>query len=163
MFSLFTLWLTVWMDYLIAAALIAGGGYLAFVLGANPINPLAKLFHWIGLLLIAAGILIGAVAYGKSVGASDCEAAWKAKNYEAQIDRLKQENSAQKLAADTAAEQAQQLASQANVQQSQIDDYKASTDKLSSAIALCRRASSDDDQRVCLITGRNSAGCKPAK
>ena len=163
MFSLFTLWLGVWMDYLIAAALIGGGGYLAFVLGANPLNPLAKLFHLIGLCLMVVGLIVAAVAYGKSVGAADVTAEWKAKNYEAQIDRLKQENSAQQLAAATAAEQAQQLASQANVQQSQIDDYKAATDKLSIAIAMCRRASSDDDRRVCLITRSNSDSCKPAK
>lgn len=154
LFSTLT-WLGIGVDYLLAAALIAGGGYVAFVLGASPINPLGRLLHYVGLVLIAAGILVGAVTYGKATGAADCEAAWKAKNYEAQIAVLKRDAAAKTLAAETAARQAEALSAQNLTLQGKVDDYADAAKSFSA----CRRATGDDDRRVCDILGAAAPGC----
>jgi hypothetical protein len=151
------LWLNIAAAYIIAAAMIAGGGYLYAVLGANPLNPLGKLFRYAGRVLIVVGIILGAVNYGKSTGAADVEANWKAKNYEAQIVRLKQEMAGHKLAASVAESQADNLASENDAAQKQIAAYQAAL----GPGAACRLPTADDDRRVCDIIGRSAAGCGP--
>lgn len=155
--ELVALYVGVTVSYIIAAAMIGLGVYLAMFLGANPF---AGPLRFVGLCLIAAGMMIAAYNLGKANGAAACEAAWKAKNYEAQIARLRQERDAKDIAAATAAQQAEQLASENNESQRKIADYKETTDNLSGALAACRRASDDDDKRLCAITGQSAAGCK---
>lgn len=157
--DLFSTWLSIGVGYFVAVVLIVGGGYLAMFLGANPLNPFAKPLRYIGLLMIAAGLILAAFNYGKATGAADCQAAWKQKNYEAQIARLKQEAEAKKIAAESSAQQAQQLASQKDDLEKQVAEYQVSVRDL----AACRRATVDDDRRLCDIVGRSAAGCKPAR
>lgn len=153
-------WIGIGAGYALAVALVVVGGYLAIYLGANPLNPFSKLFRYVGFLLIAAGIVTASYNYGKSVGAADCEAAWKAKDYDAAIARLKQEADAKALAAETAAKQAQDLAAQNDDQQKQIAQYQMA---VSAAAVGCRISTSDDDRRMCELTGDAAPGCQPAK
>lgn len=159
MLDLFWTWASIGGGYLIAILLIVGGGYLAFVLGANPLNPLTKTFHYLGMALMGIGSVIGAINYGKGEGATECQAAWKAKNYEAQIERLKQEAEAKKIAANFAADLADQLTRQNDDLQKQVVEYSDAASKF----PVCRHASDDDDRRMCDLTGRSAPGCKPAR
>ena len=71
-------WLGVTFDYIIAALMVMAGIYLAFVLNdvadTNPIawlvKPLLMPLRFVGYALIAFGLIRGAVAYGKSIGAA---------------------------------------------------------------------------------------------
>jgi hypothetical protein len=147
-------------DYLIAVALIVAGLYLALVLANSPAVALfSKALRYVGAVLVALGIAVGCIAYGKSVGAADIEAAWKAKNYEAQVARLKQEAAAKQIAADTAAAQADQLAKDNDAKQQLIAKYEAAL----AASPTCRRSSDDDDRMLCDVIGGAAAGCKHPK
>lgn len=154
------LWLGIGLGYLMAAVMAAGGGYLAFVLGINPINPLSKLFHYLGLCLIGGAIALACVTYGKSIGAADCEAQWKAKNYEATVANLKRDLKAKQIAADAKAQEAQQLAEQKKDADAKINAWQAYASKLSASVAACRRATADDDRRLCDVIGNAARGCR---
>ena len=94
-------WLGVYLGYLIAAGFILGGLFVGvFLAGDFPL--LAKPLRFVGVILMAIGSLVGGVNYGKSIGAADCEARWKAANYQAQIDELKREAQIKSQAADMA-------------------------------------------------------------
>lgn len=159
--DLIGLWLGVTVSYIAAFALIAGGVYLALFVSLT--NPFAKPLRFIGLCLIAAGCVFGAYTFGKAAGASACEAAWKAKNYEAQIARLRQERDAKDAAASEARDSLSKIAEEKGKADAKVADYEAATRNLSEALAACRRASADDDRRVCDITGQSAAGCEPAR
>jgi hypothetical protein len=159
-FDLIGFWLGVTASYVIAVALIGAGLYLAIVLSENPVVALFRhAIRFAGVVLIALGCILGAYTFGKATGAEACEAAWKAKNYEAQIGRLKQEADAKKIAANVAEDQAQQLASANDDLQKKVGEYQTAA----VGYAACRRATGDDDRRVCDITGRSAAGCHPAR
>lgn len=159
--SWLSFWLGIDLSYLISGLLIAGGIYVGFVLGtANILNPIGKLLRDIGIGMIVVGLLLAWGTYKESIGAADCEARWKAANYQAQIDRAKQETAAHELAAQVAAEHAHELELQNADQQNQLEDYRAQTEKLQTA---CRLPTADDDRRMCQLTGNSAVGCKPAK
>lgn len=166
MFTLFTLteWIGIGAGYFVALALILGGIYVAFVLVASPwAAPFARLLRFAGLSMVGVGLMLAAFNYGKATGAADCQAAWKAKNYEAKITRLKQEADAKKTAAEEAEKSLKEIASQKEEADGKVADYQVSTARLANALASCRRASVDDDRRLCDIIGRSAPGCKSAR
>jgi hypothetical protein len=110
--------------YIIAAALIGAGGYLAFVLGGNPLNPISKLLHFVGLLMVGAGLLLGALTYGKSIGAADCEARWKAADNLAELDKAKRELKIAQDSAAAAQAQADALQQQTDEANQKANDYE---------------------------------------
>ena len=146
-------WLGIAGGYALAAALVIGGVYLA--LFAAPGVPFSRARQFVGCVLIAAGAVLAAYNLGRQTGAEACEAAWRTKNYEARIARLQQEAEAKNIAASTAAEKAQQLASEKDELQEQIVQYQIAA----SSFAACRRATDDDDRRLCNIAGRSSPAC----
>lgn len=156
-------WLGITLDYAIAGVLIIGGFYVAEFVAANPLNPLSRLFHYLGLVAVCAGVVIAAAAYGQSRGAADCAAAWKAKNYEATIANLKRDLNAKSVAADAKAKEAEQLAAQKKDADDKINEWQDYASKLSTTVAACRRATADDDRRVCDILGNAARGCQPAR
>jgi hypothetical protein len=116
--------ISVALAYVIAAVLVAGGGYVAFALGLNPLNPLSKPLHYVGIILMVAGALLAWGTYEKSVGAADCEARWKAANYQAQIDKAQREL---KIAQDSAAAaqvQADEMQQQTDAAEQRASDYE---------------------------------------
>jgi hypothetical protein len=156
-------WIGIGAEYVVASAMIAGGVYLSafFNLAAtNPLFWLLRPLRYVGYALIGVGIALAAVTYGKTLGAASCEAAWKRKNLEAEIGRLKQEAKAKEDAAALAASQAKELARQKQDADEQIAEYQTSTGRLETALAACRRATADDDRRLCAITGSSAAGCQ---
>lgn len=165
-FQLILSWLGIALEYLIAAAMILGGAYLAVLFDLAATNPLAWLIRplrIVGYALIACGLLLGAYTYGKSIGGAAIEAEWRAKNLEAEIARLRLERDAKTAAAEEARNAEQEIRSRNDEANQQLASYKAATDQLSGALAACRRATDDDVRRLCDITGRSAPGCKPAK
>ena len=160
--GLISMWLGIWLDYAIAALMIAGGVYLAILFdlaSANPLYWLLKPLRWAGIGIACAGVLFGGYTYGKSVGAEAVTTEWKAKNLEAQIERQKQELQARDEATKKVKEALEQIAEQKNDLEKQVADYQQAVAQL----PVCRRATDDDDRRVCDIIGNAAAGCKPAK
>lgn len=155
-------WLTEMWLYVVALALIAIGFYLAFGL-APPTGTLwsrlLKPIRWLGFGMMFAGLLLIGFTFGRSQGAASCEAAWKAKNYEAQIAQLHQEASAKSVAAASAEKSLEELREKADAERSRIADYQSAVDHLSSTLVTCRRASRDDDRRVCELIGNAAPGC----
>lgn len=159
-------WLTIYSDYLIALVLFAVGVYLAFGLGqpANPImSRLLKPLRWLGFGLMIIGTALAAVTYGRSLGAAECEAAWKQKNYEARIARLEQERDAKNVAADVAASSRKQLATEKEKADGQVAGYEADVARLAAEVAACRRATAADDRRMCQILGTAAPGCSNSR
>lgn len=168
-------WLVPTLDYLLAGLLVAGGVLLAFALptfvAANPeiwlvkfvAGPLVWLLKYVGYVLIVVGIGKAAIAYGETVGAANCAAAWRAKNYEATIANLKRDNDALQAAAKAKDDEARTLAKQKETTDAQISDYIQATSKLSASLAACRRASADDDRRLCDILGGAARGCRASR
>ena len=155
-------WLDLALVYAAAAALSGGGLYLALIFGRNPLNPLtlfAKPLRWVGVGMVAFGCVLGAYNYGRSVGAAAVEARWKEKNYEAQIARLARDAAVQKLAADLAAQQSQQLTSLNNDLQDKLVAYENAP----RGNADCRLPTADDDRRMCALVGAAAPGCQRAK
>lgn len=149
-------WLSFARDYIAAIILVIVGIYVGFVLPANPVAaPFARLLLYIGVVLIAIGVGLGAFTLGRSNGAADIEAAWKAKNLEAEIARLRQEAAVKQLAADLAARQAAELADQNTDLQNKVNDYANAVRNSDAG----RRSTGDDDRRMCDITGRSAEGC----
>lgn len=159
-------WLAIYADYLWALALIAAGIYLAFGL-APPTgslwSKLLKPLRWIGYGLMIIGIALAAVTYGRSLGAAECEAAWKEKNYEARIARLEQERDAKNVAADATATSLKQLATEKEEADGKVAEYQTDIARLSNEVAACRRATADDDRRMCQILGASAAGCRNSR
>lgn len=145
-------WLGIGGGYALALMLVAGGGYLAIFMAGRPLR-------FLGLVFIIIGTTIAAFNFGQQRGAENCEAAWKAKNYEAQIARLRQEAGAKQIAATVAADQAQQLASEKDALQQKINDYEMAA----ANSASCRRATDDDDRRLCNITGGAGFACSNSR
>jgi hypothetical protein len=157
-------WLGVTASYVLAVAMIAGGLYVAIVLAENPAVKLFKRsIRFAGMVLFALGCILGAFTFGSAHGAEKCEAAWKAKNYEAQIARLQQERDAKDVAAKVAEDSLKQIATQKEDADGKVAEYQVATAKLEVAVASCRRASDDDDRRMYDITGRPAASGKPTR
>jgi hypothetical protein len=168
-------WIGITADYIIAGLAVAIGIALAFGLPAaaasTGLPPWAvKLLgfllvplRYIGYGLIALGLIKGAVTYGKTLGSADCQAAWQAKNYEQQIVNLKRDLAAQKSAAEFKAQEAKDLAAQKANADEQITAYANYAAGLSTSLSACRRATADDDRRLCDIIGNAAPGCKPAR
>lgn len=156
-------WFGIAADYFLALVLVAAGVYLAFGLGqpANPIlSRLLKPLRWLGYGLMIAGVALAIFTFGKSTGASECEAAWKEKNYEARIARLEQERDAKKTAAEQTAASLKQLATEKEEADGKVAEYQADVARLSSEVAAGRRATADDDHRMCQILGPAAPGCR---
>lgn len=164
--NLASFYLGISLYYVISAALIAGGAYLAVLFdlaAANPLYWLLRPLRWVGMGLVGMGLIFGSFTYGKSNGAAIVTAEWKAKNLEVQLARARQESNAQKAAAQTAKEELARLKTEKDSQDEEIVQYQAATEKLSAAIIACRRSSNDDDRRVCHITGNSAVGCSRTK
>ena len=160
--GLISTWLGIWLDFIIAALMIAGGLYLAVLFDLASTNPLFWLLRplrWVGIGLACYGLAFGFYAYGKSIGAEAVTAEWKAKNLEAQIERQKQELKAKDEAAKQVKDALQQIAEQKHDLETKVDEYAQAAAQL----PVCRRATGDDDRRVCDIIGNAAAGCRPAK
>lgn len=139
-------WLGVALEYIVAAALVAGGGYLEFVIGPAPfgIPALGSPFRFLGRLVLAGGLVLGAITYGKSLGLKACAADARVAELQAENARLKLSAAMKDAASMSALSSLQTLARQNDAAQSQIADYQ------SRALSLdaCRRATDDDDRRV---------------
>lgn len=146
-------WFGIVVGYVIACALIAGGGYLAIVLGENPLNPTAKLCRYAGFVLVIAGVILGTLNIGKTIGAQECQAQRKTDALNGSIARLHKEAAVKSVAADTSETQAQELSSDNDGVQKSIEEYKAQESKLSAALIACRMPSDADDARLRDITG----------
>lgn len=155
-------WLGLGLDYIVAGLFIAAGIYLAVFFNVAATNPLFWLLHparYVGYALIGLGLVMGAVTYGKSVGAAECNAAWREKNLESKIARLEQERDAKAAAAKSAADNLQKIATEKETADEKVADYQTSIARLAGELAVCRRASADDDRRLCAILGPGAAGC----
>jgi len=158
-------WLGIGADYIFAGLAIAAGVYLSAFFDLPPANPVAWLLRPLrygGYALVIGGVAFGYGTYRESIGASRCEAAWKQKNYELQIANLTRDLNAQKAAAKEKADEATALAKQKKESDERIADYESSVQALSATVAACRRASPDDDRRLCNIIGDSAAGCRAA-
>lgn len=145
-------------NLVLAAALVIGGGYLAFY-----VAPL----RLAGVCVLAFGIALGAYTLGRGSGIAEGSATvmaeWKAKNYEAKIASLEQEASAKKEAAEISAAQTADLASKNEQAQQQVNDYASTVSKLSESLQACRIASDADVRQLCGIAGDAAAGCKNSR
>ena len=166
MFSTIVAYIGIAVEYIISACLIFGGLYLAAIFNLAATNPLAWILRplrFAGYAMVAAGLILGAFTagnnYGTVNGGALVEAQWQQKNYEAQIAKLQQESQAKTAAVLSYANQSKQLASQNDDLQNQIADYQ--TAEANSAV--CRRATSDDDARLCKLTGNGASGCQHSK
>lgn len=154
------------VDYLIAAGMVAAGIYLAAMFNLAATNPLSWLLtplRYVGYALVVAGVAFGYGSFRESVGAAKCESAWKEKNLEQQVATLQRDLAAANLAAGLKAAEADSLAKQKQDSDDQITQWQDYTNSLSSSLSACRRATADDDRRLCAIIGNRAAGCKPAK
>lgn len=159
-------WIGIAVEYLIAIALIVGGAYIAVFFDLAVTNPLAFLIRplrVVGYALIACGLVLGGVTYGKGIGGAAVEAQWKAKNLEAQIARLKQERDAKQAAATYFQEKSDELAKQDNDNQIKIGDYRVAVAAYSTTLRACRLATDDDVRRLCDITRNAAPGCKSSR
>jgi xanthine/uracil permease len=159
-------WLGFAAEYAGAALLIAAGIYLAVFFTVTETSPWARFLRplrVIGLVLIGIGIGLACITYGKTLGATECNAAWREKNYEARIDRLNQQIEAKTAAAAAAQGSLKAIASEKDKADADVADYQVAVARLESAVASCRRATADDDRRLCQILGPAAAGCRPAR
>lgn len=153
------------VDYLIAAAMVAAGIYLAAFFNLAAANPLAWLLRplrYVGYALVVAGVAFGYGTYRESIGAAKCAAAWKEKNLELQIANLSRDLTAAKTAAEFRKAEAERYAAQKRDDDEKINAYASYTEGLSASLISCRRASADDNRRLCAIVGNAAAGCKSA-
>lgn len=161
--SLISTYLGIAADYLIALVLIAGGVYLAAFFDLAATNPLAWLIRplrFIGYGLVGVGLMLGSYTYGKQNGAAVVTAEWKAKNYETQIASLQRDLNAAHAAAESKAQEAQELEQQKRQSDDQLADYTKYAAGLSASLSACRGATGDDDKRVCDIIGNAAPGCQ---
>jgi hypothetical protein len=157
--DLLNLWVGITASYVLAAAMIVVGIYLVLFLGTNPLNPFSSLVRFLGLCLIVVGVALGTLNLGKSIGASACEAAWNAKDLDAQIERLQQEAAAKKIASETVERSLQNIASQKDDLQKKVSEYQEAARRF----AACRHATANDDRRMCDILGAGAPGCQHPK
>ena len=162
-------WLGVTVSYVIAAAMVAGGAYLSVLFDLAPTNPLYWLLRplrWVGIALVAGGLMYGSYTFGRANGLIDGGAEvrreWEQKNLEAEIAQLKIEADARKLAQENAEKALNEIMNQADALQKQVDDYAQEITTLPKILSDCRLSTDDDNRRLCTITGNAAAGCKPA-
>lgn len=154
------------IDYLLAGIMIAGGIYLAAFFNLAAANPLAWLLgplRYVGYALVAAGVALGAFTFGKSVAASDCIAAGKLAVVQQENASLKRDLDAQRAATKAKEDEAAALAAQQRDADDQVASWQSYAANLSSAAAACRRATADDDARLCKLLGNAPAGCRAAR
>ena len=165
-------WLGISLQYIIAFGMIAGGAYLAAVFdiaATNPLYWLLRPLRWVGIALVAGGLMFASFTYGKTTGilegGSAVKQEWEQKNYEAKIAKLQQEAEIKQLAADNAEKAMNEIMNQADTLQKQVDDYAEEISTLPKVLSECRLSTADDDRRLCRITGNTAVGCKvaPAK
>lgn len=139
------------LDYIVAAGLIVGGLYVFGYL------------RWIGLVLIVAGAVLGAVAYGKTLGAANCIAAGRLAETETKLDAANRDLKAEKTTAALRKQQLEELAGKRAEANGQIAQWQERAGKLKEAVRKCRAATRDDDRRLCKIVGNKSPGCAPVR
>ncbi len=151
------------VNYILALALIGGGGYLALFMGGSPFGKtwLGKPFIYlgVGLIVLGSGVAIGTYSYwqGLSKGDATCRSEWNAANYEAKIKNLETAAKVNEQAAKDYKGRADELEKQNATRQDQIEEYKTRMEKLNVA---CRRPTDDDRRRVCALTGNTAPGCR---
>jgi hypothetical protein len=168
-------WLGIALDYVLAAGLVVAGAFLAFGLEAAVAalslpaalkkigDALVSPLRFVGFALIAIGIAKGCVAYGKSVGAADCIAQSRLAALQEENASLKRDLAAKQAAEDERKNEVAALAQQKQESDGKVNDYAASIEKLSASLSACRRATRDDDRRLCDIIGDAAPGCKSAR
>lgn len=137
------------LDYIVAAGLIAAGFYAFGYL------------RWVGLALIVAGAVLGAVAYGKTLGAANCVAAGRLAETETKLASAERDLAAHRLTEGLRTQQLADLAEKRAKANEQIAQWQAKADELKDAARKCRAATRDDDRRLCKIVGNKSPGCAP--
>ena len=155
-------WIGIGVEYLVAIALIVGGLYISVLFTINSANPLAWLLKPLkiaGYVMALVGLSIGLIAYGKTIGAADCQKRWQAANLQAQLDAAQRDIDIQKTAAELAKKQSDDLANQNDELQRKVADYENATRNAPD----CRRANPDDIGRLCAIIGHGAPGCPRSK
>lgn len=141
------------LDYVLAIILCGGGLYLAFTYAE------IKFLRFVGILLIALGVFTGAVAYGRTQGAKDCIAASKVARLREELAAKQRDLDAMTAAAKEKSDAAATLAAQKENADEQVADWTNYANKLAKDVAACRRATRDDNKRLCNILGNAPAGC----
>ena len=139
------------LDYIVAGGLIVGGFYL---FGS---------FRWLGLVVIVAGSIVGAVAYGRSLQAADCIAAGRLAAVEIKLATAERDLAGWKLAAELRAAQLRGLNQQKDKADARIATWEKVAGGLTADLRRCRSATRDDDRRLCEIIGYKAAGCTAAR
>jgi hypothetical protein len=140
-------------DYLIAGGMV-GAGILICLLYRSSLR-------YVGYALVVAGLVFGYGSFRDSIGGATLIqqiATWKQ-----QVAILQRDLAAAKLAAGLKAAEADALAKQKQDSDDKISQWQDYTNSLSDSLRDCRRASADDDRRLCAIIGNKAAGCKSAK
>lgn len=149
-------------SYVAAVLFVVAGVYLATfadVSETSPLRPFLKPLRYVGLGVASFGIVLASAAYFKHVGAAACEQAWRQKNLEAQIADLRQDNNALRAAASARADEARVLAQQKRTADAKLAQWQEYAGTLQSSVAVCRRATRDDDRRLCELIGNAAEGC----
>jgi hypothetical protein len=153
-------------EYIIAAALTAGGIFLAVLFNpadANPVGFLLKPIRYVGFAMVVCGVAYGYGTYRESRGAEACRAAWARAEAQTKIEAMERDLEAQKAAAELKSMEIEDLAKEKQANDEKIRNYEEYVGKLSAAISSCRRATADDNRRVCAIIGPRSSGCKNSR
>jgi hypothetical protein len=154
------------IDYLLAAGLMAAGIYIVgffTVSSASPFYRFLTPLKWVGGAIAALGLIIGSVTFGKSIAASDCIAAGRLAAVQQENASLKRDLKAQRAATKAKEDEAAKLAAQQRDADDQIASWQSYAATLSTAVAACRRATRDDDARLCKLLDNAAAGCRAAR
>jgi len=151
------------IDYIISAVMVVGGLYLGAIFTLPPTNPVSWILRplrYVGYALVVCGAAYGYGTFRESTGAARCQAAWKQKNYELRLLNMQRDLAAQKAAAAEKAAEAEELAKQKQEADDRIQSYATYAAGLSDSLSSCRRATPDDDRRLCDIIGNGAPGCR---
>jgi hypothetical protein len=139
----------------LACVLVGIGGYLAIVYGVR-----SRVILVFGLILIVAGIVIGAFMLGRQSGAAACESKWQALQLQEQIARLQREAEAKKDALAARDKALDEIRASNDAANRELADYA----KKAANFDKCRLATDDDLCRLRAIdAGTSTARCDAAK
>lgn len=156
-------WIKLHLYYLEAAAAVGAGFYLYALFDLAASNPLAWLLRpirYFGLGLIVGGVAFGYGTFREGKGAADCLAAWQAKNLQAKLAALARDRDGWKMIAEFRASEIALLSTMKDRADDKIAEHARAVAKLSAQARACRRATGDDDRRLCDLVGHRAAGCR---
>lgn len=152
--------------YLLAAAMTAAGIYVAVFFDLAPANPLGWLLRplrYVGLALAAGGLMLGAYAFGKTAATGDCLAAARLAETQQELAAARRDLAAARAASEASRKAALDFKQRKEDADVQISAGRDHVSKLDAAVARGRRATADDDRRLCAILGDAPAGCGAAR